>query len=154
MSMKEMMVNELGDWRGVADSILQIAGDRRALHAGATIVTLTGDLGAGKTTLTQQIAKTLGVTSNVTSPTFVIMQKYECADNADWKHLVHIDAYRLEGENSENISALKLSQYFDDPNNIVCIEWSEYISELLTDRDIVSVNISLGSDEQRVVTVQ
>lgn len=149
-----MIVNELGDWRGVADGLLQMAGDRRALHGGAAIITLTGDLGAGKTTLTQDIARVLGVASNVTSPTFVIMQKYECADNANWKHLVHIDAYRLEGESAENVSALKLSQYFDEPNNIVCIEWSEYIADLLVGRDIISVNIALGAGEQRMVTIE
>ena len=62
----------------------------------ATLVTLSGDLGAGKTTFTQGIARALGVEETVASPTFVIEKVYVLTAQR-WERLVHIDAYRLEG---------------------------------------------------------
>src|ERR1035437_464305 len=65
----------------------------------AKVVALSGDLGAGKTTLTQELAKLLGVKENVVSPTFIIMKIYKINSskyNSHFKQLVHIDAYRLE----------------------------------------------------------
>src|SRR5689334_7666432 len=64
-------------------------------ESGATLVTLTGELGAGKTSFTQGVARALGIEESVTSPTFVLEKVYELADHG-FKRLVHIDAYRLE----------------------------------------------------------
>src|ERR1700754_3179272 len=65
---------------------------------GATLVTLTGELGAGKTTFTQSLARALGVTDTVTSPTFVLEKIYSLPDSTQgFTRLVHIDAYRLSG---------------------------------------------------------
>lgn len=61
----------------------------------ATVIALSGDLGAGKTTLTQELARQLGVTDTVISPTFVIMKEYAIT-RGPYTQLVHIDAYRLE----------------------------------------------------------
>src|ERR1700739_2778621 len=68
----------------------------------ATVVTLSGDLGAGKTTFVQAAANALGIEENVTSPTFVIEKIYQLPKKSDVRHrffkrLVHVDAYRLEG---------------------------------------------------------
>lgn len=63
--------------------------------SGATVVGLSGDLGAGKTAFTKCIAKSLGVEDTVTSPTFVIEKIYEL-QNQKFTHLIHIDAYRLD----------------------------------------------------------
>ena len=70
---------------------------------GAIVLALTGDLGTGKTTLTKEIAKQLGIKKNIISPTFVIMKFYFLPKNQkilpNLKKLVHLDAYRLEDQN-------------------------------------------------------
>jgi tRNA threonylcarbamoyl adenosine modification protein YjeE len=70
-----------------------------AQRAGAaTLITLSGELGAGKTSFTQGAARALGVTEAVTSPTFVLEKIYSLPKNeTGFARLVHIDAYRLEG---------------------------------------------------------
>src|ERR1700683_2680478 len=62
---------------------------------GATLITLSGELGAGKTTFTQAVAKALGVEDIVNSPTFVIEKVYNLPEGKGFHRLVHIDAYRL-----------------------------------------------------------
>jgi len=91
----------------------------------AHVVGLKGNLGAGKTTFVQEVAKVLGVKESVTSPTFVIAQSYDAAHPV-FKKLVHMDAYRLEGEESDTIG---FGSYLDDPNSLVLIEWPENLPE-------------------------
>ncbi len=101
--------------------------DHQATHQ-AVVITLSGDLGAGKTTMTQIIAENIGVAETVQSPTFVIKKQYPI-QYRNYTELVHIDAYRLEGE--KNISLFGFSEDFQDPKKIIIIEWSEFIGELL-----------------------
>jgi tRNA threonylcarbamoyladenosine biosynthesis protein TsaE len=93
----------------------------------AMVVGLSGHLGAGKTAFTKAVAKALGVTEGVTSPTFVLMKTYEI-NHPKWKHLVHIDAYRLEGEDDAKI--LKLDELRNDPTNLIMVEWVENVGEV------------------------
>lgn len=92
------------------------------------IIALSGELGAGKTTFVQELAKHLGVTEHVTSPTFTIMKRYEL-DTEQFDALVHIDAYRFETE-AEAVP-LRLAEVFTLPRTIICVEWPERISSLL-----------------------
>ena len=102
--------------------------------AGATIVTLSGDLGAGKTTFVKGIAKALGIKEHVTSPTFVIMKIYGLSEQK-FKRLVHIDAYRLKG--LHHLKVLGWKDLIEDLGNLICIEWPEKIEEAIP-RDAVS----------------
>lgn len=86
-----------------------------------TIITLKGDLGSGKTTFTQGLAKGLGISKNVNSPTFTISKIYE--GRLD---LIHIDAYRLENESSD----LGFEEFFD-MDMVSVIEWPMYIADIL-----------------------
>jgi len=112
----------------------------RAVHA--TIVGLYGDLGSGKTTFTQAVARVLGIETTVTSPTFVIEKIYTIDKNkADknpkvnhsqstaFTHLIHIDAYRLE--KSEELVRLDWQEIIADPSNLILIEWPERVSEIV-----------------------
>ncbi|PIR85060.1 tRNA (adenosine(37)-N6)-threonylcarbamoyltransferase complex ATPase subunit type 1 TsaE [Candidatus Kaiserbacteria bacterium CG10_big_fil_rev_8_21_14_0_10_45_20] len=90
---------------------------------GAYCVGLSGDLGSGKTTFVQRVAKELGVKEGITSPTFVILQTYPI-DHSRFKTLVHIDAYRLSEGESETIN---FSEYIQNPDNLILIEWPENI---------------------------
>ncbi len=95
---------------------------------GATLLALSGDLGAGKTTLVQAIAKLLGVTEQLVSPTFVIAKFYETV-HSDFTHLIHIDAYRIE--DPEELITLGWETMSTYPGALVVIEWPERIEQLL-----------------------
>ncbi len=91
---------------------------------GATVVALSGDLGAGKTTLTQAIARELGVKENIISPTFILMKKYSLK-NAHYKQLVHIDAYRFD--HHDELLKLGWAELCANPENLILIEWPEKV---------------------------
>ena len=113
------------------------------------VIALQGDLGAGKTAFTQQLAKYLGVTESVTSPTFIIMKQYEI-DSEDFDSLVHIDAYRIEDESE--IEPLRLKEIVEQPNIVVCIEWPEIIPTVVPE-SAFQVEIYIGKDDIRTVQV-
>jgi len=94
----------------------------------ATVVGLSGELGAGKTTLTQSIATLLGVQETVQSPTFVIAKFYPTTQGA-FSHLIHIDAYRIEQE--DELVPLGFAELLEQPNTLVVIEWPEKIEAAL-----------------------
>ena len=90
----------------------------------ALLVGLSGHLGAGKTAFVKAVAQHLGVTEDVTSPTFVIMKMYPVT-HPYWHRLVHIDAYRLERR--EELEALRWEQLIADPHNLILCEWPENV---------------------------
>lgn len=116
--------------------------------SGASLLTLTGALGAGKTTLVQSIARQLKVEEVVTSPTFVIMKYYQ-TQHPRYKTLVHIDAYRLE--NTKELKNLGFEELLDDYNLLICLEWPERVSALIPTRAL-SVCLSLVDDVTRTIT--
>lgn len=91
------------------------------------VVCLCGDLGAGKTTLVQGIAKGLGIKQKITSPTFVIMRQYS--------NLYHLDLYRLNS--FEEIKILGVEEIWQNKNNILIIEWPEKIEKILPKNKLV-----------------
>ena len=90
----------------------------------ATLLALSGDLGSGKTTLTQALARALGVVDPVLSPTYVLMRSYPLA-HARWNKLVHIDAYRLD--HPEQFAALAPDSFLTDPTVLAIVEWPERV---------------------------
>lgn len=103
------------------------------------IILMNGDLGAGKTTLTQGIAKGLGIQRNVTSPTFTIQKLYTEGRLV----LNHIDAYRLEGIEQD----LGFEEYMND-DGLTVIEWSCFAPYLIS-KEYLSIDISLLEDDGR-----
>jgi tRNA threonylcarbamoyladenosine biosynthesis protein TsaE len=98
------------------------------LEKEATLLTLKGELGAGKTAFTKAIAKHLGVVEVVNSPTFMVMKSYDLVGRA-YKKLIHIDAYRIE--DISELKPLKFETLLKDPSNLIVLEWPERISEAL-----------------------
>lgn len=92
----------------------------------ATIIGLSGELGAGKTAFTKEIAELLGVTEEILSPTFVLA-KYYSLQNKLWNELVHIDAYRIENENE--LTALRWDEMIHDPKKLIIVEWPEQLGK-------------------------
>ena len=115
----------------------------------AVVIALMGDLGAGKATFTQQLGAVLGVSGSITSPTFTIMKQYPLT-HAQFDTLVHIDAYRFESE-SEAVP-LRLTEIFETPRTIVCLEWPERIATVVSDTAI-KMNIEVGPNNDRIVTI-
>jgi tRNA threonylcarbamoyladenosine biosynthesis protein TsaE len=102
------------------------------------VVVLTGDLGAGKTVLTQGIASAFGI-ENVTSPTFVISRVYKGNPN-----FIHADAYRLLDFGIESFTDLDFESYL--PSSVFVIEWGAAFVTTLTDQ-YLDIKINQGSSE-------
>jgi tRNA threonylcarbamoyladenosine biosynthesis protein TsaE len=114
----------------------------------ATIVTLSGDLGAGKTTFAQGIAKHLGIDETVTSPTFVIEKVYQLKKQP-FERLIHIDAYRLES--AHELEVLGWEEIAADPKNVIVIEWPERVLELIPN-DAIQITFDIEGDG-RIITI-
>ncbi len=116
----------------------------------ATVLLLSGPLGAGKTAFTKVLAQSLGVTETVTSPTFVVMKSYETTDER-FPLLTHIDAYRIDDE-AEAIP-LHLTAVLGDPTRLVVVEWPERLPQLAALPHIELTFAPTGRDEERIVTL-
>ncbi|WP_316747396.1 tRNA (adenosine(37)-N6)-threonylcarbamoyltransferase complex ATPase subunit type 1 TsaE [Streptomyces herbicida] len=115
------------------------------------LVMLSGELGAGKTTLTRGLGEGLGVRGAVTSPTFVIARVHPSL--GDGPPLVHVDAYRLAGGLDE-MEDLDLDVSL--PDSVIVVEWGEgKVEELTDDRLQVVIHRAVGdtTDEVRHVTL-
>lgn len=120
-------------------------------HAGdgATVLALSGDLGAGKTTFTSVLGRQLGVFEPVVSPTFTIMKGYETTDET-FTHLIHMDAYRID-DHSE-LGPLRITDIFAMPKTLFCIEWVEKILAALP-KDIFTLTLAVVDETTRTATL-
>jgi len=131
------------------DSVLQTEalGERlgRALRAG-TVIAYTGDLGAGKTAFTRGLAKGLGISGSVTSPTFTIVNEYE----GGRLPLFHFDMYRLGS--SDELFDIGWEDYLAR-GGVCAVEWSENVDDAL-EAGCVRVDIRRGeTDSQRLICI-
>ena len=109
------------------------------------LVLLSGPLGAGKTALTQGIGQELGI-QNVTSPTFVISRIHQGKIP-----LVHVDAYRLQGDSTAIFDDLDLESYL--PTSVTVVEWGEGLANRLANQ-YLEIQIEFGAnDDQRLVSI-
>ena len=119
------------------------------LQEKATIVALYGDLGSGKTTFVQHIAKALGVEITVTSPTFVIERVYKLTGQK-FDHLIHIDCYRIE--ESPEITLLGWNEKVTNPRNLIFVEWANRIEEILP-KDTIKIYFESVDEKTRNIRV-
>lgn len=131
----------------IAENILDKA--RSENSQTATVITLSGDLGVGKTALTQEIAKILGVQEKVVSPTFIIFKKYGVVDKT-FKNLIHIDAYRLN--KSEELLRLGWQELFENKDNLIIIEWPERVPECVKD-STCKVSLKHHNEDTRTLEI-
>jgi len=113
----------------------------------ATLITLSGELGAGKTAFVKATAKALGVEDVVNSPTFVLEKIYALSDQP-FKRLIHIDAYRLES--GAGLAPLRFDELMKDPHTLVMLEWPEKVADGLP-QAAVSISIQ-GEGNARTIT--
>lgn len=124
----------------------RIAGQLGALLAGDAVITLTGDLGAGKTTFAQGLGAGLGVKGAITSPTFVLINRYRCGDG---RQLQHADCYRLANTPLEMWDAGLTDLFMSD--DVVVVEWADRIPGLLP-ADYLDIVFEHGEgDDRRIV---
>lgn len=109
------------------------------------VILLDGDLGAGKTTFTKGIARGVGVTDIVNSPTYTILKKYNTKDYK--KMLYHLDLYRLDKVGDD----FDLEEYMDG-QGIVVVEWPYKVSEFMP-KDYLLVQIKKISEQEREFTM-
>ena len=115
----------------------------KIIHEG-TVICLDGELGVGKTLFVRALARTLGVESDVTSPTFNLMNIYEAACP-----IVHFDLYRITSE--EELEDIGFYEYAEATEGIVLIEWAEKFLDAMP-ADHLSVRIEALNDEERQFT--
>ncbi len=125
----------------------------------AIVVGLQGDLGSGKTSFAQGVAKALGVNEHVTSPTFILERVYKVGSlencfqiaNCKFSHLIHIDAYRLDS--ADELKHLGFAELAADPGNLILIEWPERVAEALP-KDILTLKFEFVDENTRKITLK
>ncbi len=123
--------------------------DRLAPKAdSATLITLSGELGAGKTSFTQALAHVYGIEEHVTSPTFVLEKIYQLPEGKGFTRIAHIDAYRLRG--GAELDPLGFSELMRDPTTLVILEWPEMVADGLPPAD-VSIRLRVNDNESRTI---
>lgn len=122
----------------------EIGGALAALLLPGDVVSLTGDLGAGKTCLVQGAARALGVEEPVTSPTFVLAREYHGSVPVH-----HLDVYRLN--TLQEVIDLGFEDLLD-PTGVIFIEWGEAIAPLLPP-SYLEVEITALDDERRLLSI-
>jgi tRNA threonylcarbamoyladenosine biosynthesis protein TsaE len=120
-----------------------------------SVIALKGGLGAGKTCFTRGIARGLGITENVTSPTYTIVGEYSALFNGQKVPLYHIDAYRLSGD--EDFEGTGAGELIDrkmggKTGGIAVIEWSERIPRSIPG-DALTVEIEITGPQSRLLRV-
>ena len=116
--------------------------------SGATLVTLTGELGAGKTAFVKAVAKAFGVEEVVNSPTFVLEKIYGLP-KGPFKRLIHIDAYRLE--KGEDLAPLGFDELMQDSGNLVMLEWPERVAGALP-KPVRALTLTVEPDNTRTIS--
>ncbi len=115
----------------------------------ATFITLSGELGAGKTAFVKAVARRFGVEEIVNSPTFVLEKTYSLPTGESFARLIHIDAYRLE--RGDDLAPLKLGELMRDPGNLIFLEWPEKVADALP-RAAARITLTTRSDGSRILS--
>ena len=131
------------DYKYVANDeteTIELAENIESEHFPGMVICLNGELGSGKTVFTKAFASALGISDDVTSPTFNIIKEYQNGELP----LYHMDVYRLDG----NVNELGLDEYFDG-NGVTIVEWADMIEEHLPEERL-DINIKVTGEDTRV----
>ncbi|MBI4063998.1 MAG: tRNA (adenosine(37)-N6)-threonylcarbamoyltransferase complex ATPase subunit type 1 TsaE [Elusimicrobia bacterium] len=141
MQLKKFVSNSEAETIKIAKEILRIC-KRNCIQ----LLLLSGNLGSGKTVFVRGLAKALKIKRPVKSPSFVLIQEYPCRS----KTLIHCDLYRLN--KISDLENLGLSEYLDNPSNLVTIEWAERLAKnWKKSYPAITVKFKTGSTKNRRV---
>ena len=128
------------------------AGVAQGLRGGEVLL-LYGELGAGKTAFVQGLAAALGVTEQITSPTFTIVGDYVVRNHPTIRHFVHVDLYRLEDTAAADPAIREVLAQVSQPDRVTAIEWADRLGETVPPEGR-RVRFAYGAKaDQRVVIV-
>mgnify|MGYP003393585341 CR=1 FL=1 len=116
----------------------------------AIVLSLSGDLGAGKTTFIQGFAKGLGIEEKILSPTFIVMKRFKIKDSR-FKNFYHFDCYRLDNE--KDLETLGFVEIIENPENIVAIEWPERVEKILP-KEVALIKFKHLEGSKRELTIE
>ena len=126
-------------WAGTAEATRAVGEAFAVLLRPRDAVLLTGELGAGKTTLVQGIARGLGVTDRVVSPTFTLVREYHGR-----LEVAHVDVYRLE--RIQDVIDLGLEE-LGEGEAVLLVEWGDAVEEVLP-ADHLTIELTGGEDDE------
>lgn len=132
------------DWQQVVTAVVPM------LQPGM-LLTLSGPLGAGKTTFVQYLARALGSRRTPKSPTFALLQSYAVSGKETGiTRLLHVDAYRLESE--EDMRVLNLDEELQEPGTLIVMEWPERVEAWVKRRTsaVVPMFVDVSGEVRRV----
>jgi len=128
-----------------AKEILKLPLRKRALVLG-----LKGDLGGGKTTFLQGLARGLRIREKILSPTFILMRKFQIP-NSKFQTFYHIDCYRIE--KPKEILDLGFKEIILNPKNIIAIEWSERVKKILP-KETITLKFNFINKSTRKIEIK
>ena len=126
------------------DSMKNFGAKLGQLLGGGEVLELVGDIGAGKTTFTKGLARGLGVTDTVQSPTFTISRVYEARNNLEMRHY---DFYRLD---EAGIMADELADASSEDSTVTVIEWAGIVDSILPDDRVRIVFEPTGENSRQI----
>lgn len=130
------------------EETLRLAAEYAQKLTGGEVVLLNGNLGTGKSVFVRGVARALGVRNRITSPTFVLLKVYPIK-NEKIKKLIHVDAYRVS---PEDLLAVGLSEYLNNPDTVVMIEWGEKLTKVLKKQKIKiqTIDIMINQSDRKI----
>lgn len=114
------------------------------------VLMLSGDLGAGKTTFVQGIAKGLKIKDRILSPTFVLVRNHE-VDSEKFNNLNHIDLYRIEGQ--EDLEKFGISEFIFSENSVTIIEWADKLKNFNPKKGY-KINFVYKGENKREINIE
>lgn len=122
---------------------------KKPLKKRAYVVGLVGELGSGKTAFLQGFAKGLRIKEKILSPTFIIMKRFKIQRlKSNIRYLIHIDCYRIK--KPKEIMDLGFKKIISSPENIVVIEWADYIKKILPE-DALMLEFEFTNEKKRKI---
>lgn len=144
--MLETFMVRVEDMPDLAERVIQIMTEMN--RPVATVLFLEGDLGAGKTTFTKELAGQLGINKeDVHSPTFILKKEYQTT-HTQFRKLVHVDAYRFVSKDEGRV--LHLEDDTAKPHTVIAIEWPSNMGGVKAD---VQMTFTVVDDDTREVGI-
>src|SRR4030042_5609190 len=119
----------------------------------AAVLALEGELGAGKTTFVQGLAKAMGIKEKITTPTFLILKRFTIYDlrfKSEFENIFHIDCYRLD--KPDELAELGFEEVLKDQKNLIVIEWADKVKSIIP-KDAVWVKFEWVDENKRKIQI-
>jgi tRNA threonylcarbamoyladenosine biosynthesis protein TsaE len=136
------------------EETLVLAEDFSRTLKGGDFLAFYGNLGSGKTTFIQGLAKGLGIKKRIISPTFIIVRTYDSRfkiKDSRFKTFYHVDLYRTESRH--DLLSVGLDEIIQDKNNIVALEWAQKLGEMLP-KQRIDIRMRYIDENKREITIK